>query len=126
MQEECGVAGTVLLSGGYYISDTRVGEQIISTDSKYPIVYETRESAFMFHDVVDLGAGTHNLCWRQDGATTGVTLGAFTIQGRNLIFVEGSRTGPLPEYVDLLVTPTRIPAGIEASGIYYFACFCGP
>ena len=85
MQEDCSIAGTVLLSGGDYISDSRVGEQTESTDPDYPIIYEIRESAFMFHDLVDLGAGTHNLCWKQAGATTGVTLGTFTIEGRHLI-----------------------------------------
>ncbi|CDI87078.1 cysteine repeat modular protein, putative [Eimeria praecox] len=80
-EEDCSVAGTVLQSGGAYISDTRVGEQTTLTDPNYPIVYETRESAFMFHDLVELGAGVYNLCWKQDGATTGVSLGSFNIHG---------------------------------------------
>ncbi|CDJ28361.1 uncharacterized protein EMH_0014250 [Eimeria mitis] len=80
-KEHCSVAGTVLMSGGSYISDIRVGELTTSTDPNYPITYDTRESAFMFHDLVESGAGKYNLCWRQDGATTGLTLGSFTIQG---------------------------------------------
>ncbi|OEH75896.1 cysteine repeat modular [Cyclospora cayetanensis] len=80
-KEDCSIAGTVLHSGGIYISDTEVGEKIASDDPAYPIVYETRESVFLFRHPVELGAGSYSLCWKPEGGTVGITLGTFSIEG---------------------------------------------
>lgn len=81
IQEDCREYGTVLHSGGSYISDTAASEPVTSQDAEYPITYVVRESVFMFHDNVDLGAGRYQMCWKHDNATSGVAVGTFTVEG---------------------------------------------
>lgn len=82
MQKECSVDDTMVLSGGSFISDTAVGPASASTDPTYPISYELRESTFMFHKPVDLGAGSYKICWKAEGGNLGVELGSFNIEGK--------------------------------------------
>ncbi|KAL8455778.1 hypothetical protein Emag_000352 [Eimeria magna] len=80
-QEDCSVLGTPLLSGGLFISDDKVGEQETSADPLFSVVYELRESVFMFNNPVDTGAGSYRMCWSPEGSSAGVLLGTFTIEG---------------------------------------------
>ncbi|KAL8271945.1 hypothetical protein Esti_004069 [Eimeria stiedai] len=79
--EDCSVFGTPLLSGGFFISDDKVGEQETSADPLFPVVYELRESVFMFNNPVDVGGGSYRLCWSPEGSNAGLLLGKFSVEG---------------------------------------------
>ena len=94
MQGECRVAGTIVLSGGSFITDKVLEEDSTHTDSTYVLDYELRESVFMFHKAVDLAAGNYHMCWLPEGGTTSVPLGTFNIEGKQLCLLLGDTVEP--------------------------------